>query len=211
MIREEKRWIAPEPVVLPEFVGEVQEETTAGAVAGEDMTLDGGGGKGSPATEPATAPATEPATEPAYATSPATEKSPQTMPQGVGSLPNVVKPLGRSKGAEPITNAVKEPVAPKQKISDFFGELSAAATGGKVGVEGSVEALKRIGVGEGTAKGIVKGTQALGVAEVALLTAASPVGAKVASDVQSLSEAVSKGAQSLSLLDKARALLGGAY
>jgi len=250
MIKEEKRWITPEPVVLPEFVGEVQEETTASAVAGDDLTLEGGGGKGSPATEPATAPATEPATEPATApatepaykpspvlepvTEPAYKPSPVFTPSpvlepdtapGVGVLKKpepaidpVWQPWGATQPqtvpsliskAKPLENKVKfveESTAPK-KISDFFGELSAAATGGKVGVEGSVETLKRIGIGTDTAHKIVKGTQYLGAAELAALTAPLAVAKG--------GEAIKRGAQTIDDLIKGvkagRTAFGGAY
>ena len=270
MAREEKRWITPDPVVLPEFVGEVQEETTASAVEGDDLTLDGGGGKGSPATEPATAPATEPATEPATApatepaykpspvlepvtepaykpspvftpipvlepvTKPAYKPSPVFTPSpvlepdtapGVGVLKKpkpaidpVWQPWGATQPqtvpsliskAKPLENKVKfveESTAPK-KISDFFGELSAAATGGKVGVEGSVETLKRIGIGTDTAHKIVKGTQYLGAAELAALTAPLAVAKG--------GEAIKRGAQTIDDLIKGvkagRTAFGGAY
>lgn len=114
MIREEKRWITPDPVVLPEFVGEVQDETTASAVAGDDLTIDGGGVKGSPAVEPATAPATEPATEPATApaTEPATE--PAYKPSPVFTPSPVLEPdtapgVGVLKKPEPAIDPVWQP------------------------------------------------------------------------------------------------------
>lgn len=251
MIREEKRWITPDPVVLPEFVGEVQEETTASAVAGEDLpldlTLDGDGGKRTPdtgtstetatepAAEPATAPATESATEPAYKPSPVFTPSPTLEPDtapGVGVLKKpepaidpVWQPWGATQPqtvpsliskAKPLENKVKfveESTAPK-KISDFFGELSAAATGGKVGVEGSVETLKRVGIGTDTAHKIVKGTQYLGAAEFAALTAPLAVKAGGAA-VAKGGEAIKRGAQTIDDLIEGvkagRTAFGGAY
>ena len=252
MMKEEKRWITPEPVVLPEFVGEVQEETTASAVAGDDLTLDGDGGKDShntgtenetetetvaeTETETATEPATEPATAPAYKPSPVFTPSPVLEPDtapGVGVLkkpepaidpvwqpwgaPNyTVQPL--SNKAKPLENKVKFVEEPKAKISDFFGELSAAATGGKVGVEGSVEALKRVGIGTDTAHKIVKGTQVLGMAEAGALigAGAAAVGAMYGPAVVAKGgAAIKQGAQTLDDLIEAakagRTSFGGAY
>ena len=249
MMKEEKRWITPEPVVLPEFVGEVQEETTASAVKGEDLTLDGGGGKDShdtgaetnaeteTETETATAPATEPATEPAYKPSPVFTPSPVLEPDtapGVGVLKKpepaidpVWQPWGATQPqtvpsliskAKPLENKVKFVEEPKKKISDFFGELSYAATGGKEGVEGSVETLKRVGIGEDTARKIVKGTQILGKAEAGALiaTGAVALGAMYGPAVVAKGgEAIKKGAQSLDDLIEGvkagRTALGGAY
>ena len=251
MMKEEKRWITPEPAVLPEFVGEVQEETTASAVKGDDLTLDGGGGKDShdtgaetnaeteTETETATAHATEPATEPAYKPSPVFTPSPVLEPDtapGVGVLKKpepaidpVWQPWGATQPqtvpsliskAKPLENKVKfveESTAPK-KISDFFGELSYAATGGKEGVEGSVETLKRVGIGEDTARKIVKGTQILGKAEAGALiaTGAVALGAMYGPAVVAKGgEAIKKGAQSLDDLIEGvkagRTALGGAY
>ena len=258
MIREEKRWITPEPVVLPEFVGEVQEETTAGAVEGEDLTLDGGGGDNNNSngegnkqeqeqeqesyayeteTEPATSKSTE--TAPAYKPKPVFTPSPTLEPDtapGVGVLKKpepaidpVWQPWGATQPqtvpsliskAKPLENKVKfveESTAPK-KISDFFGELSYAATGGKEGVEGSVETLKRVGIGEDTARKIVKGTQILGKAEAGALiaTGAVALGAMYGPAVVAKGgEAIKKGAQSLDDLIEGvkagRTALGGAY
>lgn len=90
MIREEKRWITPEPVELPEFVGEVQEETTASAVAG-DLTLDGDERKKPPDT-----------------------KSPDTEPVEKPVERPVDKPV-----ADPVADPVAEPVAkPVEKPVD---------------------------------------------------------------------------------------------
>ena len=249
MMKEEKRWITPEPVVLPEFVGEVQEETTASAVKGDDLTLDGGGGKDShdtgaetnaeteTETETATAHATEPATEPAYKPSPVFTPSPTLEPDtapGVGVLKKpkpaidpVWQPWGATQPqtvpsliskAKPLENKVKFVEEPKKKISDFFGELSYAATGGKEGVEGSVETLKRVGIGEDTARKIVKGTQILGKAEAGALiaTGAVALGAMYGPAVVAKGgEAIKKGAQSLDDLIEGvkagRTALGGAY
>ena len=249
MIREEKRWITPEPTILPEFEGEVQEETTASAVAGDDLTIDGGGGKVSPATEPATAPATEPATEPAtapateHATEPAYKPSPVFTPSpvlepdtapGVGVLKKpepaidpVWQPWGATQPqtvpsliskAKPLENKVKFVEEPKKKISDFFGELSYAATGGKEGVEGSVETLKRIGIDSDTAHKIVKGTQIVGKVEAGALlaTGAVALGAMYGPAVVAKGgAAIKQGAQTLDdLIEAAKAgktAFGGAY
>ena len=94
MIREEKRWITPDPVVLPEFVGEVQEETTASAVAG-DLARDGDERIKPPDTE---SPDTEPVEKP------------------------VEKPINKPVAdpvAEPVAKPVEKPVAkPVEKPVD---------------------------------------------------------------------------------------------
>ena len=93
MIREEKRWITPAPVELPEFVGEVQEETTAGAVEG-DLTLDGDERKKPPDTE---SPDTEPVEKPV--------EKPVERPADKPVADPVADPV-----AEPVAKPVEKPV-----------------------------------------------------------------------------------------------------
>ena len=121
MMKEEKRWITPAPVELPEFVGEVQEETTAGAVEGE-LTLDGDGRKNPPdtgaatetATEAASNTATNTATETATETATKTTTETATKTTTVPDIDPIWQPWGAAQPQKPPSLIDKsKPVAPK--------------------------------------------------------------------------------------------------
>ena len=187
MIREEKRWISPAPVVLPEFVGEVQEETTASAVAGDDLTLDGDERKKppdtkSPDTEPVEKPVERPVDKPvadpvadpvAEPVAKPVEKpvdkpvdKPVAEPVELPDIDPIWQPWGATQPQKPPSLIDKsKPVAPKVEtptskstpIADFFGRLSEAATGGKTGIEGSGETISRLFGGSETARKVGEG------------------------------------------------------
>jgi len=213
MMKEEKRWITPEPVVLPEFVGEVQEETTASAVAGDDLTLDGDGRKKppdteSPDTEPVSKPVAKPVAEPVAKPVDKPADKPVAEPTPLPDIDPIWQPWGATQPQKPPSlidksKPVAEPVNGKPKITPrdiwdyetkFIEDTGYTWYGGEAS---SANLQKVFDIGKNTADKIVNATRALGVAEFAALTAPLAVSAGKAAIAKGSSSVASKSAENV--------------